>query len=400
MTSAATGKTVDTLVRFTQLASSSEEPDDILPLLARTAVEEIGVAGALVFRILDGGRLEETARAAVDGWQDSLSRAAGLRLPADLIGRELADAVMDAMDRADIRVEALPLISSRDLYGALVLVMSRERALDELDLVLAGGLVDLTAIVLEKAHHTAELERRYEEARRMQEIMLRSEKLRALGAMAAGVAHDLRNVLSPLGLQLTTLERAPAKHDLVLPQMRQILSRGLGTLERLRSFSRQAPSEPQPVELNRSAREAMELARNRLMDTAVQVITELGPPQLVRADENRLVTSVLNLILNAVDAMPDGGRIWVRTGTAPTGGWLEVEDEGAGMPPEVVARLFEPFFTTKGAKGTGLGLLMVQATVHEAGGEVAVHSEPGRGTRIRLSLPRPEEGTSAVGTYA
>lgn len=224
----------------------------------------------------------------------------------------------------------------------------------------------------------------------------RSEKLRALGQMAAGMSHDLRNLLSPLSLHLQLLERAirsGATADMAgsVAAMKDILDRGIHTIERLRDFSRQSPERrTDAVDLNQIAREAVELCRAQMAagrDAPSVIQQALGRPPELLAHAADLRAAVASLMQNAAEAMPDGGHITLRTGEERGGAWIEVEDDGPGMPPEVEERAFEPFFTTKAGKGAGLGLATVYACVARHGGAVTLETAPGRGARFRLWIP-------------
>jgi signal transduction histidine kinase len=122
----------------------------------------------------------------------------------------------------------------------------------------------------------------------------------------------------------------------------------------------------------------------------LKITQDLHAPPAVMARGGELVSALVNLIVNAIDAVgPTGGTIMLRTGEANGGSFLEVEDDGPGMPPDVEKRVFEPFFTTKGAEGTGLGLAMVYATVQRHGGSVTLETAVGKGTKFRLWFPGP-----------
>ena len=240
------------------------------------------------------------------------------------------------------------------------------------------------------------------ERKQLEATVRQDQKLRALGQMAASVAHDLKNVLNAITLQATLLHR-PLSHeqaDEVLVQIETAIRTGADTVERLRRFSRQ---EPEPIaeatDLDRVTDTAIEICRPRTREhPGVELRRERAetPPALVRASE--LATAVVNLVVNALDAVGAQGTITVRTGTSAGGGFIEIADDGAGMPAEVERRAFEPFFTTK-AQGTGLGLSMAYAFVHRHGGRIAVETSPGQGTTIRMWFPaapaRPAETAPA-----
>jgi signal transduction histidine kinase len=224
--------------------------------------------------------------------------------------------------------------------------------------------------------------------------MARTEKLRALGQMAAGISHDLKNILNPLSLHLQFVARSldrgqvdDAKES--VGEMRQSLQRGVQTLERLRSFSRQSNDEKtERLPLDPLAREAVAIGKSRAASGSgrlPKIVEELGDPPPVNVIASEIVAALVNLVVNAIDA--GAGTITLRSGTEEGGSWVEVADDGPGMPPEVAKRVFEPFFTTKGEEGTGLGLAMVYATMQRHGGSVSVDTAPGKGTRFRFHFP-------------
>jgi signal transduction histidine kinase len=264
---------------------------------------------------------------------------------------------------------------------------------------LAEGLIDLAAVALGTAAHVRQLEQQHADLKASQDMLMRTEKLRALGQMAAGVSHDLRNILNPLSLHLQVVQRAldrgkveDAKES--IPEMKQVLVRGVQTLERLRDYSRQSrEGKTELVELDRLALEAAQIAKPRMSagggGRVVKIVEELGSPPPVMAQAGEIVSAIVNLVVNAIDAFGGvGGTITLRSGEANGGSWIDVEDDGPGMPPEVQKRVFEPFFTTKGAEGTGLGLANVYAAVTRLGGTITLTTAPGEGTRFRLWFPQ------------
>jgi signal transduction histidine kinase len=170
--------------------------------------------------------------------------------------------------------------------------------------------------------------------------------------------------------------------------MKEVVRSGADVVERLRAFSRQSPeAHAEAVDLNQARETAAELSRPRLASQSCLVLrSEPGPAVTVLCRRSELITAVVNLLFNAIDAMPGGGIITLRTGADLKGGWIEVADTGPGMSPEIEQRVFEPFFTTK-EHGTGLGLATVYAFVRRHGGTVALETRPGAGTRFRLWFP-------------
>ncbi len=262
------------------------------------------------------------------------------------------------------------------------------------DYIVKGRLARLTAAVeRELREHEERVARR-----RAEQTLARTEKLRALGQMAAGVAHDLRNILNPMSLRLQLAGRAldrraydEAKDSIA--ELKQVLLRGVQTLDRLREYSRQAPeSRSEEIDLDRLVHEASEIAKPRLAarpGAVPRLREELGAPPRFPGRAGDIVSALVNLIVNAIDALGDGGTITLRTGSSDGHIWAQVCDDGPGMPPDVEQRVFEPFFTTKGLEGTGLGLPMVYACMQRHGGSVKLETAPGEGTTFTLSFPKP-----------
>ncbi|HWS65390.1 MAG TPA: response regulator [Steroidobacteraceae bacterium] len=256
---------------------------------------------------------------------------------------------------------------------------------------------------------TRELELSNEALRQAQQALIQQERLRALGQMASGIAHDINNAISPIALYTESmLERetnlsSEARDRLVTIQ--RAIDDVAQTVARMREFYR--PREPElelaDVELNRLVQQIIELTRARWSDQpqrrGIMIDLRLGlAPDLldVRGADNEIRDALTNLIFNAVDAMPNGGVIEVRTsmrtvpaqGSAPTRHvWLEVSDTGVGMDDETRRRCLEPFFTTKGERGTGLGLAMVYGMAQRHGCALEIDSKPRAGTTIRLVFP-------------
>ena len=228
-----------------------------------------------------------------------------------------------------------------------------------------------------------------------QERLCQSRKMKAVGQLAAGVAHELNNPLSViLGFAQCAAKDAAAAGSLALP-LRSIEREALrcrGLVQDLLTFSRASKHDRAPLDFNLVIKGALSLVDAQARVSGVTVRLELcGELPPVSANANQLQQIVVNLASNAFDAMPAGGTLTVRTQLRGDGGArraaLSVVDTGHGMPPEVAGRVFEPFFTTKEpGKGTGLGLSLVYEIVHKHGGAVSVDSRPGR-TEFLIELP-------------
>ncbi|HEX7668903.1 MAG TPA: HAMP domain-containing sensor histidine kinase, partial [Polyangiaceae bacterium] len=212
---------------------------------------------------------------------------------------------------------------------------------------------------------------------------------------------------NPISLHMQLLSRAidrgdAAKSRDTIAAVRQIVQHGSELLEMLRRFSRQSPESaaPEAVDLNRLAHEAVELAKPRLGGReagSIEIREDFGSPPAVSVRPGEVVSALLNVIVNAIDAMPEGGTIVVRTEEARGGALVDVVDDGPGMTPEVASHIFESFFTTKGDAGTGLGLAMVRGCTERHGGAVSLDTAPGAGTTIGLWFPPARAGGLPVG---
>jgi signal transduction histidine kinase len=356
---------------------------DVLRFLADALFEHVAPDGVSVFALEPDGNLRLAAERGIG------HALASIEVDLDDVDK-LPQSVREAAGPAFVFHVNRPLVAAASLYGDVVLLSKKE---GELNLPLAEGLIDLAAVALGTAAHITQLERQAAELRAQQEMLARTEKLRALGQMAAGISHDLKNILNPLSLHLQIVGRSldrgmvdDAKESIV--EMKGALQRGLETLERLRSFSRQSKEEKtELVSLDELAREAVAIGKSRAASGSgrlPKIVEELGAPPQVSAIGSEVVAAIVNLVVNAIDA--GAGTITLRSGADDAGPWIEVGDDGPGMPPEVAKRVFEPFFTTKGTEGTGLGLAMVYATMQRHDGGVSVDTTEGKGTRFRLQF--------------
>jgi len=247
--------------------------------------------------------------------------------------------------------------------------------------------------------HTEDVTERYE-AEQQREVLARSEKLRALGQMASGVAHDLNQRLMMIASYGELASRALTDGTLDVDEAREMCAvatqaalDGGETVKRLLRFTRSGAERAiERVQLVEVAQEVVQLTAPRWRRAArsggaVSVYVEAVDRPAILGSAGSVQEVLTNLIFNAVDAMPNGGPIRLVIRQQGTHAIVEVVDSGVGMPPEVQARLFEPFFTTKGESGTGLGLATVFGIVEGLGGRIEVQSTPGAGTTFRVTLP-------------
>ncbi len=254
------------------------------------------------------------------------------------------------------------------------------------------------------------------ELKRAHEHALQTEKMASIGKMAAVLAHEINNPLSGILTYAKLLrkwadqdsaadEKALARRQETLDSLELIAneSRRCGDLvKNLLTFSRTAPINLQPANLNQVIDRSLRLVQHQLDLAGVQVQLHLDPdlPQ-VTCDAAQIEQVILALVMNAMDAMPQGGNLWVTSSfqTAPAGVRIVVRDDGSGIPPEILPRIFEPFLTTKETgRGVGLGLAISRRILERHGGTIEVQSEPGKGTTFAITLPcsaMPENKTSA-----
>jgi PAS domain S-box-containing protein len=265
----------------------------------------------------------------------------------------------------------------------------------------------------------AKVTRDMTERRAVEEQLRQSQKMEAIGQLTGGVAHDFNNLLTVIfgNLETLLLRHLPAgttdARRLVEGALRGA-TRGAALTERLLAFSRRQPLEPKPLNVNKLVSSASELLRRTLGERIAIETVLAGGVWWVHADPTQLESALLNLAVNARDAMPEGGRLTLETanthldeayaaahGDLTPGQYvmLAVTDTGSGMSKDTIARVFEPFFTTKAiGHGTGLGLSQVYGYIKQSDGHVKIYSEPGQGTSVKLYLPRlatgPEETES------
>ncbi|WP_025322980.1 response regulator [Deferrisoma camini] len=307
---------------------------------------------------------------------------------------------------------ALPLTAGDEVVGMFGVYSTEVDAFDEEEVSLLARVADALSAALQAERTAEELARAEARARQ-------AERLSAVGQLAGGVAHDFNNLLQIILGQSELLLGLDDLAPVVRRRVEQILTaadRAADLTRQLLAFSRKQVLEPRVVDLNGVVRGVVKMA-GRLLEEHIRVETRLaGDLWAVRVDPGQMEQVILNLTVNARDAMPEGGVLTLETanveldetysrahdGLVPAGEYvmLAVSDTGEGMDEETQAHIFEPFFTTKEkGKGTGLGLSTVYGIVTQSGGYVWVYSEPGRGTTFKIYLPHAE-GAPAAGVEA
>lgn len=320
--------------------------------------------------------------------------------------------------RAGLRsLVVAPLVVERDVFGVMVAARRDPESFDSADCEFLRQLSEHVALAAHQAQLHSALQRAYDDLRQTQRTVVQQERLGALGQMASGIAHDINNALSPAALYTQSLlERDASLSDQARDYL-AIIQRAIEdvahTVARMREFYR--PHEPQltlrPVDLNATLGHVIDLTRARWSDMpqergiVIHMQTDLAPdlPAILGA-KSEISDALTNLILNAVDAMPEGGTLTLRSRVVTTqpGGTslttavhLEVCDTGVGMDEHARNHCLEPFFTTKGERGTGLGLAMVYGMVQRHGAQLEIDSALGQGTTMRLIFTVPAGAVSS-----
>ena len=323
----------------------------------------------VVRRVVEGGQLLGTAR---------------LRMTATPAGQRFS------RNAGLILVLALAAL----LVAVLALTQS---ALRRANLALSARAADLAAA-------NAQLQEQMTEREKAEEALRQSQKMEAIGRLTGGVAHDFNNLLMVASSAMDLLMRTddPARRATLFDGMRQAIDRGAGLTRQLLAFSRRAPLKTSVVDVGRQVENMRILLERSLReDIAVRIETR-GPLRPVEIDVGELELAVLNLAVNARDAMPDGGELSIVVRGEPSAGarpdhiCIEVADTGSGISEAVLSRVFEPFFTTKEVgQGTGLGLSQVYGFARSSGGDVTVRSTMGEGAVFTLRLPATDKPADA-----
>jgi PAS domain S-box-containing protein len=304
---------------------------------------------------------------------------------------------------------AAPLLIENEVFGVLVVARLRAEGFSSDDCEFLRQLSSHVALAAHQARLFGALQVAYQDLRQTQQTVMQQERLRALGQIASGIAHDINNALSPAALYAQSMlthepNLSPRSRD-QLGVIQRAIDDVARTVQRMRAFYMPQGHELTlaPVDVNQTINQVIELTRARWSNmpqergVVVQVGTELEPglPRILGA-ENELRDALTNLLLNAVDALPEGGAITFRSRSDRRDEHVivEVHDTGVGMSETTRSRCLEPFFTTKGERGTGLGLPMVYGMTQRHGGELEIDSELSRGTTMRLIFPCAPTGAS------
>jgi PAS domain S-box-containing protein len=312
----------------------------------------------------------------------------------------------------DTRVLILaPLIADDSVFGVLALASDK---LTERDTPAVTAFANQLSAAWRKATLMKELELSLEELRETQDQLLQSQKMEAVGRLAGGVAHDFNNLLTAISGYAELLSCDTSLSESVhsdIDQIRKAAGQAATLTGQLLAFSRRQPLQPVVIDLNKIVVNT-DAMLNRLIGEDIELITTLDEASCqAKADPGQLEQVMINLAVNARDAMPEGGKLTIATRNvvldskacatihdARPGRFvcLSIEDTGSGIERDIIDQIFEPFFSTKGpAKGTGLGLAVVYGIIRQHGGWINVFSEPNQGTAFKVYLPSVQDSRSA-----
>jgi signal transduction histidine kinase/ActR/RegA family two-component response regulator/HAMP domain-containing protein len=421
---------LDLLQRTTRAIGERQDLPSILQVIVGRLESELPVDLACVAKYLPDERVFMVK--SVGTRAASLSHRIGMRLREQISidenglepcmgGKVVHEPDLGSVDRPLARrfvregLSALvvaPLASGNSVWGILIAARRQVGAFSSADVEFLHQLSDHASLAVRQVQLTDDLKKAYEELRQSQLTIAQQERLRALGQMASGIAHDINNAVSPIALYVETLlEREPMLSLRGRGQL-EVIQRAIDdvtqTVQRMREFYRRrdVPADAGPVELNALCRAVIDLTRARWADDAqergahIELRTEFSHQHVwVRGIDGEIRDALVNLVFNAVDAMPQGGVLTIHTANPKEGdnglACVAVTDTGVGMDEKTRARCQEPFFTTKGERGTGMGLAMVYGMLQRHKGQIEIESDIGRGTTVRLLLPASSADSAA-----
>jgi signal transduction histidine kinase/CheY-like chemotaxis protein len=373
---------------------------------------------SVTFRVREGDELVVAGT-----WGESLLPRERLKIGEGLSGLAAAEGTaLSATDLAhDPRIEpsqraamlqhgdrallALPVTVENRVVAVLGIRTNRREVFSAQDLAVATLFATQAGHAMDNSRLFQELDVALRQIESSQQQLVQAERLGALGEMAAGVAHDFNNLLQVVvgraQLLLMSVEDPRWRRD--LETIRKAALDGAHTLRRIQEFTRTRHTQPfAPVDLVDLVRDVLDLTRGRWQDDATghgivyDVSLEDGPVPVVQGVPEELREVVMNLVLNALEAMPEGGRLRCRVSADGATVAVSVTDTGSGMTDETKRRVLEPFFTTKGPRGTGLGLAVSWGIVKRHGGSIAIDSALGHGSTFTVRLPTTEGAGAAA----
>jgi PAS domain S-box-containing protein len=309
-----------------------------------------------------------------------------------------------------LSVIALPLSAEQGVIGSLNIYSGEADVFDAEEVNLLRELANNLTFGISSLRIRSEHERAEAEVHSLEDQLRHAQKMESLGRLAGGIAHDFNNLLTVIrGYAELAMPSNPGQDELrrKINEIMKGSDRARALVSQLLAFSRKQILNPSVIDLNQIVAEISEVLPRLIGEDVHIEVRPGGNLRRIKADANQIQQVLLNLAVNARDAMPSGGTLILRTensllpATSKSDGLMEgvlltVSDTGSGIAPELVSRIFEPFFTTKErGKGTGLGLAMVYGTVSQSGGRIEVTSDPGRGTTFKIYFPSTDEHLAA-----
>jgi signal transduction histidine kinase/response regulator RpfG family c-di-GMP phosphodiesterase len=428
---------LDLLQRITRAIAERQDLESIFQVVVRSVEEHMPVDFAVLCnyehreRILTVSRVG--ARSTKLAMELAMPEQARVEIDENGLSRCVAGKLVYEPDITGIRVPfpqrlvrgglksmvIVPLMVEQrsGVFGVLVVARRADNGFSSGECEFLRQLCDHVSLAANQAQLHASLQKAYEDLQLSQNAVMQQERLRALGQMASGIAHDINNAISPITLYVDALlthetgfsDRARKQLEIIQRAIKDVAH----TVARMGEFyrKREAPLELAPVEVSRAFREVLELTRARWSDMAqqrgavIETRIESDGQPVVMAIASELREALVNLVFNATDAMPDGGVLTLRTGHALEAGkgisrrvFIEVSDTGAGMDEATRRRCLEPFFTTKGERGSGLGLAMVYGIAQRHGADIGIVSAVGEGTTVRLTFPQTAPAAQSTGS--
>jgi PAS domain S-box-containing protein len=344
---------------------------------------------------------------AVDGPSEPVMIAIADTAPGDTTAP--TEKQLDRLRRVGFKAMlVVPLSTDTAHVGTLFLLYRQAASLSEPELGFMRGMAEYVSLAVHNRNLYDELENSYKQLQATQQVLMEQERMKAMGQMASGIAHDINNTLAPITLYTEALLAGELGTTEPASRYLTTIQSAVGDIEgithRLRTFYKHEEAEQvEPIDVGEVVETVVDLTRPRWKNMPnklgieitleTQVAPRLAP---ILGNRTEIREALINLVFNAVDALPKGGTITIRAGKQGKGKEdrrlaIEVSDTGAGMDEEQRRSCLEPFFTTKGAEGSGLGLAVVHGTIQRHQGEIQIDSSPGQGTTVRLLFPLPHK---------
>ncbi|RLC67355.1 MAG: hypothetical protein DRI48_02510 [Chloroflexi bacterium] len=401
------------LIEINRMVTSSLELDEVLEATIRGIREILHVeAGSLVMMDEEAGCLIFRKTFSPErGWISGRTIEPGQGIVGYVVQtgepKLVNDIERDPHFQAEVDEESgftsrtilcVPLKIRDEVIGAIEVINKLDGEFTERDLELLQAMAASVAVAVDNANLYSELADFARELERSQAQLVQAEKMAAIGRVAASVAHEINNPLQAIHNTLHLClhkQLEGGKRSAYLEMAQAEVQRLIKIVQRMLDFYRPSRGGVVPTDVNSIVENVLTLAHKRLQHGGIHVHTDLSPGlPLVPVVADQITQVFLNVVINGVEAMPEGGHLRLETKTSEDGEWVLIyfRDSGPGMSPEQMANLFEPFYTTK-SDGTGLGLAISYGIVERHGGEIEVSSRPGEGATFVVKLPVDQAGT-------